>query len=295
MDWLVVARLVVALAILGYASYTDWRSREASDLNWIAMGVVGLVLLAIDIGNSGGPVLLYLILVPIAIIFSDMFWDRKGMFEDGVHPLPLALYAAAALIIAVLLVDLRSDAFLWKILTILIMFALVFLLFQFGVIKGGADAKALIALALLFPSYPIIDHLPIIQAPTVLAQQVFPFALLILFNAALLSLAIPIILFFYNLAHREIKVPAMLLGYRTDLRSARAKFVWPMERLEDGQPKMILFPRGDTDENTATFDMLEAGGVDRIWVTPKVPFLIPITASIVFSVLVGNILFLLLR
>ena len=38
-------------------------------------------------------------------------------------------------------------------------------------------------------------------------------------------------------------------------------------------------------------DELEGAGVNRIWVTPKIPFLIPLTISLLFSVFVGNIFF----
>jgi preflagellin peptidase FlaK len=295
MDWLVIARLVVALGVLGYASYTDWRTREASDLNWLAIGIVGYVLLATDIAMSGAPPVYFIFLVPVGVLFFDMFWDRKGVFEDGIHVVPMALYALAAISLAVLLVLYGNDPYLWRLLTIPLLFVFFFLLYQFDVIKGGADAKALIALALLFPSYPVLGQFPLIHLPTDLAQYVFPFALLVLFDAALLSLVVPIILFFYNAGKHDLRFPAMLFGYRVDVASVRQKFVWPMERLDGERIRLILFPRRDEAENAAILDELERAGVKRIWATPKIPFLIPIAAAVAFSFIVGNILFLLIH
>ena len=82
------------------------------------------------------------------------------------------------------------------------------------------------------------------------------------------------------------------LGYRTTIQDARGKFVWSMERMVNGERKFVYFPKEDEEEN-AILDALQQAGVDEIWVTSKIPFLIPITVSIVFSAVVGNIVMLL--
>jgi len=86
----------------------------------------------------------------------------------------------------------------------------------------------------------------------------------------------------------------MLLGYRMEVREARGKFVWPMEYLDGGERKIGLFPKGDERENDL-LEELEKAGAERIWVTPKVPFLIPLTLSLLLSTLLGNVIFLFLR
>ncbi len=162
------------------------------------------------------------------------------------------------------------------------------------VIKGGADAKALIALAILFPTYPFIGSFPMIALPTDLWRYMFPFALLIMFNAAILVIVVPAVMFFYNLAKRDLKFPAMLFGYRMGVEEAKHRFVWPMEYFEDGVKRMTLFPR-DSEHSDAQLDGLTAAGVGEIWVTPKIPFLIPIAASLILSTIVGNLLLLIIR
>ena len=40
----------------------------------------------------------------------------------------------------------------------------------------------------------------------------------------------------------------MVLGYRIGMSEARKRFVWPMERVEEGELKFVYFPKED-DEN----------------------------------------------
>jgi preflagellin peptidase FlaK len=187
-----------------------------------------------------------------------------------------------------------QSVYLWQLMTILFMFVLIVVFYQINIIKGGADAKALLALSMVFPVYPAIDSLPLIQIPVDVAQYLFPFSLLILFNAALITLAVPIGLFFYNLARGSRKLPVMFLGYRMFVSEARKKFVWPLEYMIEGRRKLTFFPK-TMDSYEEVYNDLEKSGADTIWVTPKIPFLIPITISVPFSAVVGNIIFLFVR
>jgi preflagellin peptidase FlaK len=219
-----------------------------------------------------------------------MLVERRGMFEDGINPLPIALYLGSFAIIAYLLSMFWSDGYMWQLMVIPIMFVLFFFLYQFNIIKGGADAKALIAVALLIPRYPLLGPFPLIHVTVDATQYIMPFAILVLFNAALLTLTVPVVMFFYNLYKRDLRFPTMFFGYRMDLTMARKKFVWPMEYMKDGQLKMSVFVKAD-EAIEDQLNQLEAAGMSQIWVTPKIPFLIPITASLLFSTIVGNLIF----
>jgi len=92
-----IARLLVGAIILAYASYTDIKTRRASNMLWVIMGIVGGVILVLqffltDAFEGGG--VYYLVFIPVMI-------------------------------------------------------GLVYLMFQLRLIFGGADAKALMALAIL--------------------------------------------------------------------------------------------------------------------------------------------------
>lgn len=288
MEWLDLSRLAIAIAVLVVASYSDWRTRLASDIYWIILGCVGLAFIAYEIVATGADPMYLLFLLPLAVVFFDIFWERKGIFEEGVNLVPLLLYLAAAASIAYLAVHFWEELLFWQLLDILIMFGLLILLYQIDIIKGGADAKSLIALSLVFPVYPMVGGFPLITVPNDLSMLLFPFSLLVLFNAAILSLVVPLGLFIYNLVHRDRKVPAMLLGYMMDIETAKGKFVWPMQRVDGGVLRFVYFPKEDEESDRILQD-LAVFGVRRIWVTPKVPFLIFITAGLVMSALVGNL------
>ena len=277
--------------ILAMAARDDWKTREASDLYWIVIGVVGMVFLALQVVLDGANYAYLLILVPIAILFMDIFWDRKGMFEEGIHPLPLAMYALSFAILVIMVYLYNGEFYLWKLMIVPIMFLIFILLYQFDIIKGGADAKALIALSIMFPLYPLIGPFPLIVLPYDAAQFVLPFPLLILFNAAVLTIIVPLVLLAFNLARGQIRFPAMLFGYKLPIQEVKDRFVWPMERVEDGKIKFSAFPRA-SETMAEDLDQLSAAGLKEVWVTPKIPFLIPIAASLLFSVIVGNLLFL---
>jgi archaeal preflagellin peptidase FlaK len=288
MEWLDLSRLAIALAVLVVASYSDWRTRLASDIYWIILGCFGLAFIAYEVVAAGADPLYLLFLLPLSVVFFDIFWERKGIFEDGVNLPPLLLYLAAAASVAYLAVAFWEELLFWQLLDILIMFGALILLYQIDIIKGGADAKSLIALSLMFPVYPMIGSFPLITVPNDLSMLLFPFSLLVLFNAAILSLVVPLGLFFYNLVHRDTKVPAMLLGYVMDIETAKRKFVWPMQRVEKGVLRFVYFPKEDEESDRILQDLADFGA-KRIWVTPKVPFLIFITAGLVMSALVGNL------
>ncbi len=291
MDVIPVVKVAIAFLVLLFAARSDWKTRMASDAYWIGLGGIGMFFLAVGIVLDGVSLLYLLFLVPLAVIFFGIFWERKGLFEDGINPVPLGLYIASGVIIVALILMFWESDYLWKLMTILFMFGFIIVLYQFNVIKGGADAKALLALSVMLPSYPIIDPLPLISIPVELAQYAFPFSLLILFNAALLTAVIPVGMFFYNLSKGSRKMPVMFFGYKMAVSDARKKFVWPLEYVVEGRRKVTLFPK-NMDSYEGVYDELEKSGADTIWVTPKIPFLIPITISILASTIVGNIIFL---
>lgn len=293
MDWLPAAKVAISLAILILASRSDWKYREASDTYWLVLGTAGLGFLAAQMVMDGADAVFFLILIPIAILFYDLFWDRKGIFEDGINPVPLGMYAAALVPLGALVYLEGSEQYLWELMIVPILFVIFVVMYYLDLIKGGADAKALIALSIMFPLYPVMGPFPLIAMPSGLSQLVIPFPIVVLFTAALLSLAVPVALFFLNLARGDRKFPAMFLGHQMPLAEAKKKFVWPMERVEEGARKFTMFPKG-AEDTAAQLEALEAAGADRIWVTPQVPFLIPITAALLFSAVVGNVFFLFL-
>jgi len=143
---------------------------------------------------------------------------------------------------------------------------------------GGADAKALLSISLLVPLFPHIGNLPLWVAPVE-----FPFPLIIFTNSLLIFLVIPFAFFIHNVKNRNTDFPFCFLGYRMRASDVGKKFVWPMEKMENGRRKKTILPQKNVD--------VGAFGNEMIWVTPKVPFLIPLTVGYFISFVLGDILY----
>jgi hypothetical protein len=79
-----------------------------------------------------------------------------------------------------------------------------------------------------------------------------------------------------------------------DVAGLKGVHVWLMENMEDGQRRLHTRPRRNEDLDKEV-ELLKAAGATRVWVTPKIPFIIPMTASLIFTATVGNLLFLLFQ
>jgi len=226
--YLDITRLLVGIVILGYASYTDIKTRLASNMNWVIIAVFGAALLLLEYLTIGIENPMILIFIPIMI-------------------------------------------------------GLVYLLFQLRLIFGGADAKALMALAILVPIQPNIEQLPL------WGQSYMPAVWTVFSNSIILFLLIPLGLLIYNITKMNIKMPYALLGYKMQIKKAREKFVWPLQRIIDGKTKFSYMPK-DFDA-TEEYNEFEKLGIKEIWVTPKIPFMIPLFAGFIFTFIFGDIMF----
>jgi preflagellin peptidase FlaK len=241
----------------------------------------------------------FLIFISVAILFYDVFWDREPVYDDGkkkVNFLPIILYGIALASVVALLWLEGATRDVIQLLTVPCMILIAILFYFTGLLHGGADAKAFMSLAILFPIYPMIDGMPLIQVTSFNAenaQVAFPFAFLVLMWAALAQvLTVPLALLVKNLAKGDKGFPEMFLGYKMNLEDIPKKFVWPMETVRDGEVVLILFPKRDRNLKEDLIE-LRKKGVTRPWVTPKVPFMIPMVIGLVLALIIGNFIFLL--
>jgi preflagellin peptidase FlaK len=225
-----IIRLITGAILLAYASYTDIKTRRASNILWVIMAIVGAILIIIQFlyVKDGFPNIWYLVFIPIMI-------------------------------------------------------GLMYLFFQMRLLFGGADAKALMALAILVPIQPVIEGFPLWRPYLSLPGSWIIFA-----NATILFLLIPISLLVINIGKRNLRFPHCLLGYVISVEKAKQTFVWPMEKIKDGKRKLVYMPKNfDVDEELAEFEKL---GIKEIWVTPKIPFMIPLLAGFLAAFILGDIL-----
>ncbi|HEY3273898.1 MAG TPA: A24 family peptidase C-terminal domain-containing protein [Methanocella sp.] len=190
---------------------------------------------------------------------------------------------------------------IWFVIGVLFIYALVYMIFRVGGF-GGADAKALIAIAILFPApmYPLISlfglDFPLgggIMSPV--------FALAVLGNAVALNIIVPLGMLVYNL----VTTPAGELlgnplgaftGYKAriaDLKGKHLRLMHDYDETDNKVQKQWVFKGTEIDDYSLgeLSKWRDSGKIgDKVWVTPKLPFLIPITLGFLVAIFYGDIL-----
>lgn len=143
---------------------------------------------------------------------------------------------------------------------------------------GGADAKALMVTAFLAPW------------PSPAAKLAIAPSLDALADGSLVMLAVPVATLLYNAAFGRFKLPAVLLGRPVSIAKARAAHVWPLQVADaEGRVRWRFWQRAGLESLDSEYDALEAAGLDRVWVTAKVPFLVPLALGMALAWWPGNL------
>lgn len=185
------------------------------------------------------------------------------------------------------------------ILSAAITVAVSYIFFRLGFF-GAADAKALICIAVLFPAQPGFTifsyNFPLFEASVPLA---FPFALVVLLNAAVLALAVPISLFFRNLCSLGLKELARntamcFVAYRVSIDGLRSvRFVRLTHTYEERDGHLTRrYALGGIPLNSDTVQKLQAYHREEkvaaeVWVTPELPFILFIALGFLACCLLG--------
>ena len=99
-------------------------------------------------------------------------------------------------------------------------------------------------------------------------------------------------MFYYlarNLIKGDRKFPQMLIGYVKPISSVDEEKEWPIQDIIDGEVVIRTRPADD-----GAVQRLKEAGAENIWVTPIIPFIIPLTVAYVIVLLIGNPFFLIL-
>lgn len=180
--------------------------------------------------------------------------------------------------------------------SVIFIFVFVYILFQIGTF-GGADAKSLIMISIILPMYPEIQlmgyHFPI-NPPLINI-----FALGIFGNAVLLTIIVPIGLAFYNIVKLGTKIDKLsyiFIGYKSKISELPNKHIKLIQDYEQVDGKIIShFKRGGVEVNEKSIndlqDFYKKGLIgESVWVTPSLPFMIPITAGFFVAIFYGDLI-----
>ncbi|PTD93861.1 hypothetical protein C9439_05640 [archaeon SCG-AAA382B04] len=147
-------------------------------------------------------------------------------------------------------------------LSIGVMFPLAYLLMYFDF--GGADAKFLMVVAILFPEYPAVFN------PFYVEGWIFSFTVLL--NALILALVYPLTIFLVNLKKKNFTNPLKMIialpkkpGCVNEDDKVIGDKIFLGKQVEDVKEK------------------------EKVWVSPKIPFIIPLVAGYFVSLVYGDI------
>jgi preflagellin peptidase FlaK len=183
---------------------------------------------------------------------------------------------------------------------------------------GGADAKALMCLAIVLPFFP--TSLPTLMSEVSPISQTF-FPLSVFSNSVLLAALMTLVMLGYNLLWRARtrrklfggeygnesvgrKILVLITGYKVSVEKLKEKWhVYPLEDVEETaetsfRRKLVTLPKdkGRDDVVDRLDKAVKAGKIrDGVWATPGLPFLIFITAGLISALLVGDIVWICIR
>jgi archaeal preflagellin peptidase FlaK len=287
-------RATVLVAGLAYAAVEDVEAREVADGLWQVVGVVGAAAGAAAL-FPGGPLPIALWVVVAVLALEHLFpWDDAlgDRHARKVPALELGAFVAAIAAVgyAVVRYGVGPSSVPVDVLAALATVVLARILFELGVLYGGADAKALIVAGLLVPVFatPLIFH-PAVAAGVL---GVLPFSVTLLTDAALLSVAVPVAIAIRNVARGEFSFPRGFTGYTLAVEELPQRFVWVRDPAagEDTLVEDAETSAEDIRRRTEVAAELRRKGVTRVWVTPQLPFLVLMASGAVAALLAGNLL-----
>jgi len=290
------ADVLLLLGGFTYAAWSDYREREVADGLWQFLGVAGFLVGFVPVVPGGTvPTVLWTV-IGLFVIQHLFAWDaRLGPNGEGYADLiEVVVYAAVIALVAVtaVRVGVGPDAVPVSVIAVLVTVLFARGLFEAGILYGGADAKGLMIAGLLLPFFPN----PVIAQPPSIAPitTILPFAFNVLMNSALFSLVVPISIAVRNLRAKEFRGVSGFLGYSIPVSELPREWVWvrdPMTREGREEEKSIETSEDDRRRRVELARDLASRGIQRIWVTPQVPFVVLMTFGTVAALLVGNVAF----
>jgi archaeal preflagellin peptidase FlaK len=184
---------------------------------------------------------------------------------------------------------------------------------------GGADAKALMCLALALPFYPTNLFTPLTGEPSPILKNLFPIT--VFSNAVLFAAATAIYIFLRNIIghmgkgkklfaggqEKESfgkKILVLVTGYKMPIEKLKSKWhLYPLEDIEETpesgfKRKLVVIPRDETrNETVERLEKAAKAGViqEKVWATPGLPMLIFVTAGLITALVFGDIIWICTR
>jgi preflagellin peptidase FlaK len=265
-DSMSIIRFIIGVIILLTAAYQDYKTRLVSSILWIAMALAGVLILSYQLifvfENSFA-----LYFIPIILI---MFFEWYVELSKNVR----ILINGIGFVLSLLLLSISFNLSTFSVFLIILVMLAAKLFYIKKILKGKADAKALMSIAILVPYYPAlftVYSLPSINRS--IAQVTFPFAIEVLMNAAVTAVFYVIYLFFFNVSKRDIGFPEMFLGYKLKIEDFKNKHVWLLERIDEGGTHYLSLTPDENAEDSE-LEKFRLRKIEKVWVQPQIPFIV---------------------
>lgn len=216
-----------------------------------------------------------------------------------IYELVWLVFGGMGLVLALYEVYVGSLALTWFVTTVVFSVVISVALGYLGLF-GGADVEAFIALSILHP-IPPRGLEPMLGVVSVI------YPLTLFSNAALSGASFALVLLGRNLVKKAggkalfeglgadsslKKFIMMVTGAKVKIDSVRGPpFQYPLENLdENSERRLILMPDiQDDDAAVEVFRRLREAGVEEVWVSNTLPFLVFISIGYVIALVLGDI------
>ena len=308
-------RVGVLLLVMGWAAWMDNKERRVPNEHWMVWVKPALFIWALDLMAQDADWSIYLTASAVvayastAIIGRPTFSDVLAGSKIDIIVSLWYLISLGGIIggamkygdvspIDVLIGDSTGNASLWwSTLSGLLTILIIDLAWRFRLIHGGADAKALMLVAILIPNW---NTMPLISDNTLDSVVALPPALALLMWGGLTFLLIPIVLLIKNIYHSNISSFSDLrLSWHASKMKLEKVFdshVWLLTSvmdLPDGSSRVYHKSRAPrrtpSDEQLQlAIKKLEEHDVDEVWISYKLPLLVFLFPVIIPMALFGD-------
>ena len=255
--------VLVCIFTMMSASIFDVIWREIPDVHWWIIGTSGIMSFVI----SGIDIPSILMAIGSLLFLIEMLTD----LDLGTRALVLYYAAASSFFIAAISI---GDGSMTACVSIPLCICTFRILYVTGILKGGADAKSLMALSIALPVRPTC--LSVIQGIDSIGM--FPMSLLLLASVMTVASALPIavrnIIVERNVTLRDLTM------VRKDIDDVVPTHMWIRQDVIDGEIRYVR------DADVSALERLKEHGADSVWVSPIIPFMVPITIALVFELVI---------
>ena len=308
-------RISVLILAMGWAAWMDHKNRRVGNEHWMVWVKPALFLWALDLIAQEADWTIFLTASAVVAYAStsiigrptlnDIFSGNKmDLIVSSWYVLSLAgiiggslKYGNISPIEVLVGNETGSAALWWGTLSGLLTILIIDLAWRFRLIHGGADAKALMLVAILIPSW---DTMPLISDKTSDSLVALPPSLALLMWGGLTFILIPFILLVKNIFNSNISSfsDLKLSWHASKMKLSKVKdsHVWLLTsiiQLPDGSSKVYQKSRAprrtpSDEELNNSIKELENFDVEEVWISYKLPLLVFLFPAIIPLALLGD-------